>query len=176
MFLFLRIRIGRKYRGSFYLLTIRERFGETTRSNNRRIGAFELSLIATGGSLVAIDGRGLIGMRNRTHDRPLTHVDQTVSPSLSQNRGTCRRDNFGGTPQLWRMEQNSDFVEALSPIGGGTRACRSKPRAESSRYVNGVRKRGLPGGICGRRDYWIYGKDGGKRENFESTEARVSAV
>jgi len=151
-------------------------FSKMTCLSDYRTNIFEsLSLIITG-SPVATDGRGLIGTRNRTHDRPLTHADQTVSPSLSQNRGTCRRDNFGGTPQLWRTEQNSDFVEALSPIGGGTRARRSKPRTESSRYVNGVRKRGLPGGICGRRDYWIYGKDGGKRENFESWEARVESA
>jgi len=77
----------------------------------------------------------LIGTRNRTHDRPLTHANQTVSSSLSRNRGTCRRDNFGGTPQLWRTEQNSDFVEAVSPIGdGGTRerADRNRARGEQS--------------------------------------------
>lgn len=121
-----------------------------------RTDIFEsLSLIVTNSPRPsAIGGRGLIGTRNRTHDRPLTHVGQTVLSSLSRNRGTCRRDNFGGTPQLWRTEQSSDFAEALSPIGGGgTRACRSKPRAESSRYVNSVRKRGLPSDICGRRDY-----------------------
>jgi len=98
--------------------------------NIYRTDIFEsLSLIVSSSPAVAIDGR-LIGTRNRTHDRPLTHANQTVSSSLSRNRGTCRRDNFGGTPQLWRTEQNSDFVEAVSPIGdGGTRACRSKPRA-----------------------------------------------
>ncbi|KYM80032.1 hypothetical protein ALC53_09558 [Atta colombica] len=125
----------RNYDRAYIIHRLHARFPRTKNPGSHAKRIFEtdifesLSLIVSSSPAVAIDGR-LIGTRNRTHDRPLTHANQTVSLSLSRNRGTCRRDNFGGTPQLWRTEQNSDFVEAVSPIGdGGTRVCRSKPRA-----------------------------------------------
>lgn len=66
--------------------------------------------------------------QNRTHDRLLSHGDQTISSGLSGNRGTCRRDNFGGTPRLRRTEQNGDFVQALLE----TRDDRSRARRAST--------------------------------------------